>query len=334
MRKGAISREAVLKTISEHNRIGREGFLATYGYGHARDYVLMHDGNEYDSKAIAGVAHKYEYGRPLRHDEFSGGREGAAAWLEQLGFRVKTVRNPDWEWDELVLACDLVVKNDWKGLDARNSDVAELSALLQTAPIHSTEARGETFRNTNGVARKTFDLATHHPGYKGRPTNGGALDLQVIKAFLERPIEMARSAELLRDGLRSGAFEAIPPADADQAEDYSAPEGRLLLRRHLARERSPRLRRRKIESVLKNGGRLACEACGFDFAQQYGERGAGYIECHHVVPLHQAGEGNTKLSDLALICANCHRMIHRRAPWPTPAELRTLIKQTYDAAAV
>ncbi|MET9496757.1 HNH endonuclease [Streptomyces sp. NPDC006552] len=32
-----------------------------------------------------------------------------------------------------------------------------------------------------------------------------------------------------------------------------------------------------------------------------------YIECHHVVPLHEAGEGRTKLSDLALTCANCHR---------------------------
>ncbi|MFE3370907.1 HNH endonuclease [Streptomyces sp. NPDC059173] len=46
------------------------------------------------------------------------------------------------------------------------------------------------------------------------------------------------------------------------------------------------------------------------------------MECHHVVPLHEAGEGRTKLNDLALICANCHRMIHRCAPWPTPDKLR------------
>ncbi|WP_405140686.1 HNH endonuclease [Sphaerisporangium sp. NBC_01403] len=51
-----------------------------------------------------------------------------------------------------------------------------------------------------------------------------------------------------------------------------------------------------------------------DFERPYGDCGAGYIECHHVIPLHQAGEGLTKLADLALICANCHRMIHRRTP--------------------
>src|SRR5690606_19764194 len=78
-------------------------------------------------------------------------------------------------------------------------------------------------------------------------------------------------------------------------------------------------------AVLRQGGTLACEACGFDFEKVYGDRGSGYIECHHVVPLHEAGEGRTKLSDLALICANCHRMIHRRAPWPTPADLRAAI---------
>ncbi|MFI6900498.1 HNH endonuclease [Nonomuraea sp. NPDC050394] len=325
MPKGVISRESVLKTIIEYDELGRDQFLATYGYGPARSYLLVHDGKEYDSKAIAGVAHRYEYGAPLTADEFSGGREGAAGWLEKSGFRIKVVRNPDWAWDELLLACDLVVKHGWRGLDSTNPAVSDLSALLQTAPIHPSEIRGETFRNSNGVARKTFDLATHHPDYTGRPTKGGALDLQVIKAFIERPAEMAQTADLIRKGLQ-GDLASLPP-DGDE-DEFSAPEGRLLLRRHLARERSHELRRRKIESVLKGGGQLVCEACGFDFASRYGQRGEGYIEVHHVVPLHQAGEGRTKLSDLALICSNCHRMIHRKAPWPTPTELRDLIQAT------
>ncbi|MFJ8374087.1 HNH endonuclease [Streptomyces sp. NPDC094461] len=72
---------------------------------------------------------------------------------------------------------------------------------------------------------------------------------------------------------------------------------------------------------------MACEACGFDFEALYGDRGAGHLECYHAVPLHEAGQGRSKLSDLALICANCHRMIHRRAPWSAPAELRVTIEQ-------
>jgi putative restriction endonuclease len=30
----------------------------------------------------------------------------------------------------------------------------------------------------------------------------------------------------------------------------------------------------------------------------------------------------TRLEDLALLCANCHRMIHRASPWLSVEELR------------
>jgi 5-methylcytosine-specific restriction protein A len=333
MRKGAITRDAVLKTIAEHDQLGRDAFLAKYGFGEARSYLLVHDGRQYDSKAIAGVAHKWDQGSPLRPDEFSGGKDHAAAWLKRAGFQVKAVKNPDWARDEIILACHLVMKNRWKGLDAGDSRVIELSELLQLLPIHAEADRNEKFRNPNGVARKTFDIATRHPDYRGKPTNGGALDIEVLHEFLARPEEMTEAAQLIRQGLTTGELQALSVTGDEELDDYSAPEGRLLMRRHMARERNRGLRKRKIESVLKQGGRLYCEACGFDFETVYGERGAGYIECHHVVPLHEAGEGRTKLKDLALICANCHRMIHRRAPWPTPKELRAIIEGQQSAEA-
>jgi 5-methylcytosine-specific restriction protein A len=317
----------VLKAITEHDELGREAFLETYHFSKARSYILVHEGREYDSKAIVGVAHKWDQGRALAPGEFSGGKDHAAAWLKRLGFQVKAVQNPDWARDEIILACDLVMTNGWKGLDAQDSRVIELSALLQLLPIHADADRNETFRNHNSVARKTFDIATRHPDYRGKPTKGGALDVEVLHEFLARPDQMAEVAHLIRQGISTGELQDLVQADDEELDDdFSAPEGRLLLRRHRARERNKGLRKKKIESVLRRGGTLACEACGFDFEEVYGERGAGYVECHHVVPLHEAGEGKTKLSDLALICANCHRMIHRRAPWPAPVELRAAIE--------
>jgi 5-methylcytosine-specific restriction protein A len=326
MHRGAITRESVLKAIAEHKEMGREAFLETYHFGKARSYVLVHDGQEYDSKAIAGVAHKWDQGRALAPGEFSGGKDHAAAWLKHLGFQVKAVNNPDWARDEVILACHLVMTNGWKGLDSRDTRVVELSSLLQLLPIHADADRNGTFRNPNGVARKTFDISTRHPDYRGKPTKGGAIDVEVLQEFLARPVQMENVARLIREGITTGGLQGLPLTDDEELdEDFSAPEGRLLLRRHRTRERNKALRKKKIDSVLRSGGTLACEACGFDFEEVYGERGARYIECHHVVPLHEAGEGTTKLSDLALICANCHRMIHRRAPWPTPAELKTAI---------
>ncbi|MFE2289711.1 HNH endonuclease [Streptomyces sp. KAI-26] len=330
MHKGAITQESILKAIAEYDELGRDAFLAKYGFGEARSYVVVHDGQEYDSKAIAGVAHHWDQGRPLRPDEFSGGKEHAAAWLRRAGFQIKAVKNPDWVRDEIILACQLVMENGWKGLDAQDASVVELSDLLQLLPIHVEAERNEKFRNPNGVARKTFDIATRHPDYRGKPTNGGALDVAVLHEFLARPQEMTEAARLIRQGIATGELQSFAPTEDEEfGDDYSAPEGRLLMRRHRARERNKSLRKKKIASVLQRGGQLACEACGFDFEKIYGDRGAGYIECHHVLPLHVAGEGRTKLSDLALICANCHRMIHRRAPWPTPAELRASIEQKH-----
>ncbi len=335
MHRGAITRESVLKTLAEHDELGREAFLAKYGFGQARSYVLVHEGKGYDSKAVAGVAHQWDQGRPLAPEEFSGGKDHAVAWLKRVGFQVKAIKNPDWARDEIILACHLVMENDWRGLDAQDSRVVELSGLLQLLPIHAEAERNEKFRNPNGVARKTFDIATRHPEYQGKPTNGGALDVAVLHEFLTRPEEMTEATRLIRQGLATGELQSLVPTEDEEFEDdYSAPEGRLLMRRHRARERNKSLRKKKIASVLQRGGTLACEACGFDFEETYGDRGAGYIECHHVVPLHEAGEGRTKLTDLALICANCHRMIHRRAPWPTPSELRASIDQHRTASTL
>ncbi|MFE6353420.1 HNH endonuclease [Streptomyces rochei] len=331
MRKGAISLDGVLKAIAEYDDWGRDRFLAEYGYKPATGYLLIHEDRTYDSKAIAGVAHKFDQGRALRPDELSGGRSHAARWLARLGFVIRSSRDPDWTRDEIILACDLAMANDWKRLEYNDPRVIELSALLQTMPIHPEELRTELFRNPNGVARKTVDITCRHPDYPGKPTNGNALDVAVLNDFLARPAEMTKVAQRIRDGLTAGEFQAVP-LGVEEEDDYSAPEGRLLVRRHKSRERDKGLRKRKIDAALRQGRRLACEACGFDFEATYGRRGAGYIECHHVVPLHEAGEGRTKLSDLALICANCHRMIHRRAPWPTPGELRSIIQEAKDGA--
>ncbi|MFW3460948.1 hypothetical protein ACN24K_09340 [Streptomyces microflavus] len=93
----------MLRVLAEHDELGREAFLSKYGFGEARSYVLVYECQEYDSKAVAGVAHKWDQGRGLTPDEFSGGKDHAAAWLKRLGFQVKAIKNPDWARDEIIL---------------------------------------------------------------------------------------------------------------------------------------------------------------------------------------------------------------------------------------
>jgi hypothetical protein len=110
-------------------------------------------------------------------------------------------------------------------------------------------------------------------------------------------------------------------------------EGRILL--HRSRERSARLRRAKCKSVLAACGSLRCEACGFDFMDFYGDRGSGFAECHHRDPLANlthGGERCSTIEDLAILCANCHRMIHKN-PWLSVEELHAELVARRSARA-
>lgn len=83
-----LTRPVVLAAIDEHDRLGRDEFLRVYGFGPARDYRLLFNGREYDSKAIAGVAHRFTApgALPLTAADFSGGRSTVKRTLERLGF--------------------------------------------------------------------------------------------------------------------------------------------------------------------------------------------------------------------------------------------------------
>ena len=248
------------------------------------------------------------------------------------------MRAPTWTEDELLLAGALVVKNGWRELRTRDHEVQELSELLRSLPIHGPEALAlPDFRSPDSVSRKTTDFMTNHSRYPGRATRCGKPTLLMIEAFTDREAEMLQAAQAIEEGIASGELYGIP-VQPDEIDDTGATaiEGRLLVRRALARERDPKLRALKIKQAQRGGRPLRCEVCDFDFARSYGDLGEGYIEVHHVTPLHISGSRETKLDDLACVCANCHRMCHRSRPgesWRTPAALRERIRKSVQEAA-
>ncbi|WP_433315672.1 HNH endonuclease [Micromonospora chersina] len=326
-----VTREAVLSAVAEFDRVGRAEFLRAAGFGRAKHYFLDVEGRLYDSKAIVGFAHGVSGDRPWRSPDLLGGEKTVAARLRTLGFIVRFL-DADWTWDEIVLACALVEGNGWRTVAQEDPRAIELSRLLQSTAIHPLEMRPPGFRNPAGVERKTGDLVSRLPRSGRKQTNGNHLDEKVVQAFLARPDGMRGEAEVIATVLREwpGEPEVVPDVDL---EGYAGKEGGVLLKVHLRRERDPSLKPRKVAQAKKNGVPIACEACGFDFYQTYGERGQDYIECHHRVPLHVTGPIDTTLPDLALLCSNCHRMIHRSAPWLTVEELRKLVVQNRSGSA-
>lgn len=94
---------------------------------------------------------------------------------------------------------------------------------------------------------------------------------------------------------------------------FSVTEGTQQLKSHYRRERSGKLISLKKEQYKKINGLLNCEVCGLSFAEIYPKSlGEDFIEVHHKIPLSQIDNViRTTLDDLLLVCANCHRMIHR-----------------------
>ena len=137
------------------------------------------------------------------------------------------------------------------------------------------------------------------------------LDFQ--EALKQRPTIFqvkVRRAEKRLAQILSGKVDPLLRNSGPEPEDLISPglEDPGRLRFHKQRERNQRL----AKDAKKYHGHI-CQVCGFDFGEFYGELGRGYIEAHHLVPiseLKRAQEINPK-KDMTVICANCHRMIHR-----------------------
>lgn len=240
----------------------------------------------------------------------------------------------NWTHDEVILVAAEVMTNGGRGFADTSETAKRLSHLLKLAPFHPIGDRGEKFRNPNGVGRKSYDIASRHPEYRGTPTNGSHIDREVLAAFLADPEGMSVRARAIEASILAAADGR--PADSGDVyfeEDATSVEGRVIQAFQRRYERDPRLREVKLASVRVAGHPIACEACKFDFGEFYGEHGSGYIEVHHVIPLHATGVTTTRLEDLALLCSNCHRMIHRRQPWLNPAQLRWKIAHARKSRA-
>ncbi|MFR1823033.1 MAG: HNH endonuclease [Clostridium saudiense] len=111
-------------------------------------------------------------------------------------------------------------------------------------------------------------------------------------------------------------------------DDAGFPEGRKMLKQHIVRERDPRVIKKAKDIFKEKNDRIYCEVCGFDYESVYGDIGIDYIEGHHIKPVSELGENEvTKIEDIILVCANCHRMIHRKRPWISKERLKDLINR-------
>ena len=103
-------------------------------------------------------------------------------------------------------------------------------------------------------------------------------------------------------------------------------EGQDKLIIHIIKERNKKIVG-EVKKAWQKSNLLRCSVCSFDFHKVYGIIGKGFIEAHHITPLSQLnGDTRVVITDLIPVCANCHRMIHRKNPSLSVEEIKLIIK--------
>jgi 5-methylcytosine-specific restriction protein A len=166
--------------------------------------------------------------------------------------------------------------------------VDSLDATIDLAP--SSQSNATAFYEAGNIC------ATYYPADDLPNEKQLVDDLRSMLALYGRLIESETDAE--------GSFDDVTDEPANQdIEDATR------FRIHKRIERNVAL----VKKVKEKKG-YSCEACGINFEQVYGPLGKGYIEAHHLKPL--ASLKGTKVAmnpevDFAVLCSNCHRMVHR-----------------------
>ncbi|MDE2717131.1 MAG: HNH endonuclease [Chloroflexota bacterium] len=201
-----------------------------------------------------------------------------------------------------------------------------------------------SFHNSLKATRDRFDghVDSGRRGWRGRDDGPAPLRGRYATIF---DIWGSRSEEELWQAVRSYCdlgVASLPSSVLDDldAESMRADEQQVSLGREgrsravvsRTRERSPRLR----AAALRIHGYL-CQVCGFDFGRTYGAWGRAFVEVHHLQELGAAPSEGIEVdpaTDLAVVCANCHRMIHRKAKRAlTVAELRRIIADASESSS-
>ncbi len=236
-------------------------------------------------------------------------------------------RQPDWERDEWLLALDFYLRHQGAPLPGkRSAEVKELSNKLRSlrGSLPGLLPLPESFRNPAGVEMQLYQFVGFDPSNELKGLRPTRLAREIWDVYAGDAARVSKIAARIVE--MSGANFSIPSAESLGVSE--ALEGRVLTYEHVRRERNPKLTRKKKEKFQdEHEGRLFCEVCAFDYERRYGERGRGFIEAHHTRALADLPRKGTRirLEDLVLLCANCHRMIHRTRPWLTTSQLGNII---------
>ena len=212
-------------------------------------------------------------------------------------------RNPNWSREETILALDLYLELGRMIPVVTHPKVAALSSLLRSNPMYADQIKAPSFRNAASVAFKISNI--HSASGGGGFENNSKLDRDLWPRLGHHPAKVRSLASTIRLAFEEQGERPIMGDDAEP--DFL--EGRLVTVLHRRKERDSSLRKRVLAD-RRSSDRVRCDCCEARPHAVFGDLGLVMFEVHHIDTIGWSGARRTKLSDLAFLCANCHKLIH------------------------
>ncbi|MHC4040787.1 MrcB family domain-containing protein [Bradyrhizobium sp. 23AC] len=160
---------------------------------------------------------------------------------------------------------------------------------------------------------------------------GHAMGISYSVSDLPSDAELASDLQAAVAAYKALTFRGGLDPIAEKSDEDAPGEGASLIEQrryklHRRIERNP-----KAAKAAKSHHGTKCQACELEFHERYGEIGRGFIEAHHLKPIGSLNEGEAVsydvATDFAVLCSNCHRMIHRTSDPADITGFRLLLKR-------
>ena len=161
----------------------------------------------------------------------------------------------------------------------------------------------------------SIDLGSSKP-LPGDYEAGHAMGITYTAAELPSDLILAEHLNTAIAAYRALTFRGglDPSIEAEEEGEAHSPGASLVERRRYKMHRRIERNPRAAKEAKKHHG-LRCQACTLQFDERYGDLGRGFIEAHHLRPISSLEEGSPTsydvAEDFAVLCSNCHRMIHK-----------------------
>ena len=184
-----------------------------------------------------------------------------------------------------------------RGLDRLNSQASLMRARIKDIPTKLSE-----------TSIILDDLKGPGKFYEAGHTLGRTYKLVELENSEQLESDLAEIIKTYKVLVSSNGYESLT-LDLEKDCDLTVDEKKKLA---LHKRFDGRGNTNKVKRVKG----YICEACLFDFQKTYGELGKDYIEAHHLIPFEDLKVDDVRrldiMNDFAVLCANCHRMIHRQ----------------------